>query len=613
MRRHVPGWIVVAIAGAASWSIGATVPVGAADSSVPVELNGSGDSELSAEFTSWQDTMFAADQPTDISYFQRGSSDGRARLLDGSKQFVISGVPFTAAELAGRPGNAGAIIEAPLAVSSLSAIVTTPPDSWSTTTFVCDPNDPLVEDPDACVVHGAYAGPIRLPPENLSALALGLSPTFQNNGLGLWRDPNVLTAMGFAPPSATLALQVPQLDAAAPGKEDTWMNRQEGSAASKSLMTYAQALAPTAWGLRGQEFPGFVLDANQERFGTRNLLREGETTVVGLVALYKTDVFCNCVQNAWAGNATAVSSTSFGQVVTDAPDARFREVEVQNKHGDWVLPTRASLEAAIAAGVDIDSGAIVDAPGAYPFTWISRLYTVAGTLDPDEANALAATIRYIATDGQDLVVAKGGAPLNASLRAEALSAADQVVAGNCTQAGYEIVASGPSSFEPNTPTVQALHALKHCQPAPPPPTTTTTTTSTTTTTLAPTSTSTTVAATTTNVQSSPAEVPVVSRTTPSPSAGAAATSVNATTTTTSPPETTTTTTARATTTTTSTTSVPPLPAGLGSRPRGRALSSLPLQLPPDGSEGFKKLGSLLLGAGMFLGGRRFVLSRRVSQ
>ena len=98
MRRHLPAWVVVAVAGASSWVLGAAVGAHAADPLFPVALSGSGDSELTAEITDWQNEMFAADQPTDVGYFQRGSSDGRSRLLSGDKEFAVSGVPFTDAE-----------------------------------------------------------------------------------------------------------------------------------------------------------------------------------------------------------------------------------------------------------------------------------------------------------------------------------------------------------------------------------------------------------------------------------------------------------------------------------------------------------------------------------
>jgi hypothetical protein len=596
MRRRLPLWIVVAVAGASSWVLGAAVGARAADPSFPVALSGSGDSELTAEITDWQNEMFAADQPTDLGYFQRGSSDGRSRLLSGDKEFAVSGVPFTAAELAARPPNSPQIIEAPLAISSLSALVTTPTNGWATTQITCDPSDPRLDpmsdlfDPEACTLHATYDGPIRIPAENLSALAIGLEPSFQGNNLALWIHPDMVAALD------------PHLDVLAPGNKHTWMNRLEGSAANKSIMTYAQALGPTAWTLRGLQFPGFVLDANQERFSTRNLVREGESTVTGLVSIFNVDVACNCIDAGWTGNAMPVSSTAVDQIQSDYPRARFREVEVQNKHGDWVLPTRAALEAAIAAGTGMDSGATVDAPGAYPFTWITRLYTVAGTLDPDKANSLAATIRYVATDGQDLVVAKGGAPLTAALRAEALDAADKVVISNCTQAGYEVVTSGPSTFEPKTPTLQALTAMKHCQLIPPPPTTTTTSTTTTSTTTTTTTTTvaTTVPATTVILASSP---PLVQQ---APATTAAATTLP-TTTTTEPVAVTTTTVTPTTTTTTIAT------GASTTRLRGRALTTLPMPLPPDGSEGYKKLGTLLLGAATFLAGRRFLLSRRVAR
>ena len=241
-------------------------------------------------------------------------------------------------------------------------------------------------------------------------------------------------------------------------------------------------------------------------------------------------------------------------------------------------------------------------------------------------------VRYIATDGQDDAIALDGAALTSSMRAEALAAANEIVAKNCgigaSAATHEVITSGPSDFEPNTPKVQALTSLQHCALKPPPTTTTTTTTtiaSTTTTSVAPTASSTTTVPSTTIVASLPPRTPAVvappvvvpsvaipsvafpsdDATTPSGDGAASDDTTD------SPTE-------GASTTTVpgdqvepgATATTQPTGGAVTTRVRGRTLDALPLPKPSDGSGGFKKLGTLMIGAGAFLFGRRLVQSRR---
>ncbi len=564
---------------------------------VPVTLNGAGDSDVVAELTSWQNELAASEQPVDLAYFLRGSKDGRLSLLGGRSDFAVSGAPFTDAELAGRPAGAGQIIEAPISISALSVLVTTPyPNEWNTEKLLCDPDDPDVPDPAACVERGVYTGPIRLPAENLAAIYLTLSPQFENNRLATWGDPAIEAAMGGPSLAITGASSVP-----------VWVNRAEGSAITKSLMLYARDMAPTAWELRKREYPQFAWEPIGEQFGSRGSSRFGEDTLAGLIAISNVAPSGTVIPN-WAGNMGAVGSRRVGRLVADYPNAQFRQVEVQNKNGDWVLPTREAIEASLAAGTATNLGATEAVPGAYPMTWVTRLYTVAGTLTPEKANALAASVRYMATDGQDAIVAGGGAPLPAALRAEALASADAIIDANCAADGYEVVVGGPSEFEPKSPGVEAIGQMKHCRAKPGASSTTTISTidSTTTTTAASEPAAPTVAETIAPAPRPSGGSPSGAR--PSPSAGAAPTAAL--------PEVETTTTVVAQAAVVPTTAAADVDdgaaGGAGTRPRGRPLGSLLYALPSDDAEGFKKLGTLLLGAALYLFGRRLVRARMIA-
>lgn len=661
----LPAWAALAVLGSGMLITGNVLDVGAVDDPVPVLIRGSGDSDTIAELVTWQNTMFAATQPTDVGFSTVGSKLGRQNLLAGRVEFAVSGVPFTASELAGRPAGAGEIIEIPISVGSYVIIMTTPTNvngAWDTQTippaYCDDPDDPRSDGPECIAVVGTFTGPWRIPPENLSGLMLGL-PYSASNNLVSWKNPAWAAVLG----TSSLKIQ------GGNGRVHTFVNRTDASTQNMILMRYAKAMGPVAWATRIATNPEFPWEPIGENFSSRvRPTKPGTDQQLAVVALRGINaVSGDSSGDVWSGNMGAIPATMLPKALLDYPKALFVVAEIQNKHGDWLKPTKTSLDAALAAGTTPNVAATQDVPGAYPLTFINHLYTVAGTLTPDRANALAATIRYIVTDGQQPLLDGGGTSLPASLQAQALAAADQIVIKNCSDPAYEVTASGPSGFEPNTPKVQALTSLRHCTLRPPPATTTTlgaTTTSPPPTTVESTTSSppatatpttgppTTAASTTEPPATTPAVVTTTTQiaslpafdddgggpgntalpqsltpatynppafsppaftpaaagspaTTPSDVAGLA----DATTETTGPAE--------SVPDEVVDTTVPVLGTetslvggGGGARPRGVSLTALPMDRPDDGAEGFKKLGTLCLGAALFLFARRLVLARR---
>lgn len=607
-RRRVPSWIAVGAIGAALFVSGIVMDAAAADvAPYPITIDGAGDADIVGELVSWQNAMFGAEQPVDFQYFQRGSKDGRSLLLAGLSEFITSSVPFTTAELDARPDDAGEIIDVPLSVGSTAIVIARPAQTgWDTMTEPCDLTDPNV-DPDApeCApVTGELTGPIRIPPENLAAMIVGLPG--DAGSLGTWTSPSLEAALG----TSDLIFQNLR-----PAARPTFLNRTEGTAQSMSLQLYAQRLAPTAWAEIKQSDPQFAWEPVGEVFSPRTPSRNGLDTQLGLMSLSDSDPITNSSPPNWTGNMGPIPTTLVPKLLRENPDDGYQVVEVQNANHDWVVPTRVSLDAALAAGTEMNFAADHVVADAYPMVYINRLYTIAGELAPEKANALAAMIRYVVTDGQQQLIDDGGTDLPDDLRAEALAQADAVVEKNCTVEGYEVTTSGPSAFEPDTAGVQAITSMKHCTLIPPPPATTTTTT---TTTEPPTTTTTTEPPTTTEATTSSepaAAVAAIPYAPPyvvqSPSLYTPPPVVQ----TTQPiaPETSVETTVAPTTTVVASEApaaeIEPV-GGDGSRPRGVALTRLPMESPDDGSQGFKKLGTLMLGAAMFLFGRRVVQSRR---
>ncbi|MBI5087793.1 MAG: hypothetical protein HZB15_02680 [Actinobacteria bacterium] len=606
-RPKLPLWVLLGVTGTSLIVSDLVVEASADDTAFPVTLTGAGDTDIIGELVTWQNELFESVQPIDVQYFQRGSIDGRSQLLRGGSDFTVVGVPFTEAELAARPAGAGEIIGVPISVGSTAIVIARPAQTgWETETeSPCDPTDPEVDmgDPACATVTGELTGPIRIPSENLGAMIVGLPSGA--GGLPTWTHPDLIAALG----TSDLIFQNSR-----PAARPTFLNRTESTSSSKSLQLYTKVLAPTVWAEITASDPTFRWEPVGETFSPRTPSRNGLDTQIGLMSLSNTDPISNSTPPNWTGNMGPVPTTLIPKLLRDNPDDGYQIVEIQNANGDWVTPTRESLDLALAAGTEMNVAADNEVPGAYPLTYINRLYTVAGTLTPDEANALAATIRYVVTDGQQAVIDHGGTDLPDALRDEALAQADHIVETNCTADGYEVTTSGPSAFEPDTPMVQAIASMKHCTLVPTPPATTTTTTTSTTTTTTTTvaagpaeTTPATVPATAyvpPYVAQSPVTVPVrpvttTATTTPVVESTAPPTTVEETTTTTSVPS----------TTPPQTTAVPS--GGGGSRPRGVALTNLPMTRPDDGSGSFKKLGTLMLGAASFLLARRLVQARRV--
>ena len=414
----------------------------------PIRLQGSGDDDIARELPVWNARLSTATRPPALNYFTQGSSSGRSQLLSGSVDFAVSGVPFTAAELAARPAGAAEIIEVPISVGSAAVVLTTPAGSgWSTFSPApnCDPDDPDA-DPTTCApIIGPFNGPWRIPANNLSAMITGLAPGFRGNGLTNWSHPDLVAAFG----RSDLIVQ------AVASRHHTFVLRADITAQNQYLLEYARDLGPVAWGLAVESTPQFDWTAIGERLPSTVVTRFGVETQMGVIALANIDAATNATPDSWTGNGGPIPTTQVAALQASSPGAGLVVAEIQNARGEYVAPNRASLDAAL---VDPSQ------PSAYPLTYINRLFTVAGTLTPDEANALAASVRYIVTDGQDTMVEHGSTTLTTQLRDEALAKADQIVAANCTAEGYEVTAGGPSEFEPDSPLLGAIASMLHCTP-----------------------------------------------------------------------------------------------------------------------------------------------------
>jgi hypothetical protein len=143
-------------------------------------------------------------------------------------------------------------------------------------------------------------------------------------------------------------------------------------------------------------------------------------------------------------------------------------VAIKNKHGDWITPSTASINAAVNAGNGSPLYALThDVKDAYPLTWVNYLYVKATGLSAAKTEAVATTIRYLATDGQSATTPWNEGTLSQPLVTQALQAANQVVQSDCPAAGGTVFQSNdPGPDAPNLSGIHAIGAMLHCQ-APP--------------------------------------------------------------------------------------------------------------------------------------------------
>jgi hypothetical protein len=166
-------------------------------------------------------------------------------------------------------------------------------------------------------------------------------------------------------------------------------------------------------------------------------------------------------------------------------------IGVENASGQYVDPSPATIDAAVAAGGDEPLYALthpVAGQPAYPLTYVDRLYAPATGLTQKKTEAIATMIRYLATAGQEYDAQYGDGRLPSNLVKEALDSANSLVRSNCTDPSETIVSSSdPGPYmpkllagSPGAQDIAAIGEMLNCDVAPPkaPVTTTTVSTST---------------------------------------------------------------------------------------------------------------------------------------
>jgi hypothetical protein len=579
------------------------------------------------------DTLASAPAHARFSSLRSGSGQARDRLIKaikdgtfavGGPRLAISGSPLTDAETNTLTTAKQTLVSMPVHAVNAAVLLSGPGKGAGFATSRLDENGIEVPGPvdELDGPHPTvHASMFKLPWSNFAAMYLEVT------GPNIWDDPGLLSLWGYTldPADGRYHRGSSPYYFTYQGLKPWFSARFEKAATNLYVQTAVARAAPGSWSAYFQTQSSLSTPPSPSESylaGSKSTWRANG--VQGLVAhLDDPDGSARAssvpsqtggtmaVAPVWVVDKTIANSSNPGIL-------KLWVAELPNKAGEWVAPTTESISKAVAAGGETPLYALDNpVPGGYPLTWVESVLAPAKGLTIDETNAVAAFVRLLVTDGQDVVAKDSDGVISPALVTKTLNQLNGVVQTNCDAAGGSSVSSKDSPYYPpaaQAPKLAALDAQNVCATKVPVVTTTTTTTTTT----APTTTSTTAATTTTTSTTAAVTSDTASpsqgsssQTRSAPAARTTATTRQANAGTTASP-TSTVSTLGATTSTTrpgTTTATTASPQNDASGDVVLARAVLPLGLPSPGG-GFDRLTTMLMGSALLLAVRRAVLKRR---
>jgi ABC-type phosphate transport system substrate-binding protein len=514
------GGLLVAAAAVATASGGSaqttstTAPPGGSGSSSGgsgVTLNGEGSSGPFKEVTTWQNDLAGAQSAINLQYTANGSQQGRDDLIAGTSDYAISGTQFnggtgpgfTSDEINQLPHKSlSDIIAAPVQVSALTFILGeplntstagAPPYGFDRQDQFCDPNVPPC-DPNQ-PFNTPYTPAPQVPHANLAAMMLNYNgkDTSKNDtwgsNLSSWDAYDVLNAFGIAPPNCDQSQVVVHcLAGVSSNTHPLSVVQTQPDELDYYLQDYIRTAAPSVWAGNRTASPNSIKwedcspqptcsgDLFERIPRVPNISRQGADQAGDQLGLPGgTAGGTPGAGVAGAIGALPPSSLLSAQQSALANGTPLEFISVQNKDGNWVQPSTASITAAVKAGNGTPLYALThstdgaNAANAYPLTWVNYLYVKSSGLSAEKTEAAATLIRYLATDGQAAAAPWGEGTLSSPLVSQALNSANQVVQSNCPSAHGTIVKNpDPGPDAPGLPGMKAIGPMLHCIPPPAP-------------------------------------------------------------------------------------------------------------------------------------------------
>ena len=429
----------------------------AADTGEPLVLESTWTDSLSVPFTAISDAFTTSPKPVDIdNKLVTGDPFAKTDLIEGKRDFIVSGTRLTAAEQARAAEVKRGIVSVPVSVTGLVFGMRSPvPDGWQTLSFDAQSN-PVV---------APYSGRIPL---RASLLYKIFVPST-----------NVLTSTEF---KTDMKPTVIKSDVGNTGS----VVRSDPGALNVHLQTYLRTTNKTSWDAALKRL-GLDPDKPDESYPILSQTSRSGFNALGALV---TDTATPGGSRASAGNIGIFTLDQFAETSRRYPDPKvdLRAGEVKNAAGTWVAPSTTSILAGVNAGITTvpsfafkENAALTDpaVTTAYPITWANWLMAPTSGLGGAKANAVATVIRYLVSDGQKAITDAGDPALPTAMVDAAFAGADDVVRGNCTDTGARLTTTIlPGQYAPAGSLV-GMRTVSYCElPAPVVPTTTTTTTTT---------------------------------------------------------------------------------------------------------------------------------------
>ena len=430
-------WVVLPVAGRAGAADGQ-----ASETSVKVLVPAEAQPFVNAAATGLSGAGVATAPDLEIG----GTRDLRSAFLEGEGDVVVSGVDFTDGEKLILSKLGKEVVSAPVQAVGLALFGFVPP----LPTFP----DGCEEDDTCLQKKSSYTGPIRFSPAVLNQMLFERS--------NAWAESEFIDAMQL--PAGRFFF--PPIRGPRP------LVRTDGDVSNYALELYAALTVPQLHRESRGEIPGVDKDATPTELWP-NSVTPSRLGMDNTVSQIREGLDPGSSELSFGGTIAAASvglvneSFALNDQRPSAQRVPLFRVELRNAAGEWVLPNTRSVSAATAAGEGIpDAGAVgTPVPGAYPITWVNKLYAPTKGLGAAKANAVAAMIRWQVSAGQAdaVLTASGDGKLTPKMVAAALAAADQVVKSNCAAAKGTVKSSATAGGTAPTGGFPGLGEVSYCE------------------------------------------------------------------------------------------------------------------------------------------------------
>ena len=379
--------------------------------------------------------------------------EAREQFVGGQTDMIVSGVPFSAAELADL-GKAGRdVIEAPVQAVGLQLFGFVPP---------------IANFPSACIADESctpdqnepLGGPYRFTPLTVARIMLSSesiwnSKDFLDNNLPapgreLFPPPGTARALVRNDPDAFnlyleqyIALTEPQF------RIDQLKRTPQADPAAAPSEAWPQTATPSRLGMDNvvsQVREG--LDPASSQFNLGGVL-------------------------TGAGTFQIRDAFDVDAAKPDVDRVPIYRVQLRNSNNEWLEATPESITAAVAAGRGTPlTGAIGDpVPGAYPISWVNKVYAPSTGLTAEQADLVANIIRYQVTRGRAAAAGFTDGQITDAMVTQALAAANRIVTSNCAAAKGTVYSSDDGAPYAPDGALSGIGSMKLCRGAPLPTTT----------------------------------------------------------------------------------------------------------------------------------------------